>query len=134
MRSEGKPVALAAIKTVHTLAWFSIELCTIYVLYKGFRKQSDRRAAIAGGVVAGESLIFAANGFRCPLTKLAVKFGAAHGGVTDIFLPRWFAHNLPAIHVPLLVLAIGLHLRNIRSRPTVRAAEVGQPVGGRRAG
>jgi hypothetical protein len=53
-------------------------------------------------VVAAESLIFAANGFRCPLTKLAVEFGAARGGVTDIFLPRWFAHNLPAIHVPLL--------------------------------
>ena len=115
---EGRPVPLAAIKAVHTLAWFSIESCMIYLLYAGFMKRSDRRAAIAAAVVAGESLIFAANGFRCPLTKLAVKFGAARGGVTDIFLPRWFARNLPAIHVPLLVLAVGLHVRNIRvSRP-----------------
>jgi hypothetical protein len=131
---EERPVALAAIKAVHTLAWFSIESCMIYLLYAGFRKQSDRRAGIAGAVVAGESLIFAANGFRCPLTKMAVEFGAARGGVTDIFLPRWFAHNLPAIHVPLLVLAVGLHLRNIRSSPTVRGAETGQRDGDRRAG
>ncbi|HVS04840.1 MAG TPA: hypothetical protein VHK65_01570 [Candidatus Dormibacteraeota bacterium] len=109
-----RPVALAAIKMVHTLAWFSIESGVGYLLYAGLRRQSDRRAAVAGAVVVGESLIFAANGFRCPLTKLAVKFGAKRGGVTDIFIPRWFAHNLPAIHVPLLVLAIGLHLRNLR--------------------
>jgi hypothetical protein len=115
-------VALAAIKTVHTLAWFSIESCTIYLLYAGLRRQSDRRAAVAGAVVAAESLIFAANGFRCPLTKLAVELGAARGGVTDIFLPRWFAQNLPAIHVPLLLLVAGLHLRNIRLEPPHRGA------------
>jgi len=112
-----RPVALTAIKAVHTLAWFSIEWCMVYLLYAGLKRQSDRRAAVAGAVVAAESLIFAANGFRCPLTKLAVKFGAERGGVTDIFLPRWFAHNLPAIHVPLLGLEIGLHLSNIRQNP-----------------
>ena len=113
-----RPVAPASIKAVHTLAWLSIESSIVYLLCAGLRRQSDRRAAVAGAVLAGESLVFAANGFRCPLTKLAVKFGAARGGVTDIFLPRWFARNLPAIHVPLLVLAVGLHVRNIRvSRP-----------------
>lgn len=60
--------ALQAIKAVHTLAWFSIESCMVYVLYAGFARQSDRRVAIAAGVVATESLIFVASGFRCPLT------------------------------------------------------------------
>jgi hypothetical protein len=108
-------VALVGIKAVHTLAWFSIESCMIYLLYAGLRKQSDRRAAIAAAVVGAESLIFAANGFRCPLTNFAEQFGAERGSVTDIFLPRWFAHNLPAIHVPLLLLALFLHLRNLSS-------------------
>jgi len=58
-------------------------------------------------------LIFAANGFRCPLTKVAVRLGADSGSVTDIYLPSWFAGNLPAIHVPLLVLGAYLHGRNI---------------------
>jgi hypothetical protein len=111
------------IKAVHTLAWFSIESSMIYLLYAGLRRKSDQRAAIAGAIVAGESLIFAANGFRCPLTKLAVKLGADRGGVTDIFLPRWFARNLPAIHAPLFVVAIFLHLRNIRADRRLQSAK-----------
>ena len=92
--------ALLAIKAVHTLAWFSIESCMAYVLYAGLANRTDRRAAIAGAVVAGESLVFAANGFRCPLTDLAESLGAEHGSVTDIYLPTWFARNLPGNPCP----------------------------------
>jgi hypothetical protein len=63
-------------------------------------RDRDRRAAIAARVVASESLIFAANGFRCPPTQVAERVGAERRSVTDIYLPYWFAHNLPAIHVP----------------------------------
>src|ERR1700736_3041361 len=106
--------ALVGIKAIHTLAWFSIESCMIYLLYAGLRKRSERRAAIAATVVGAESLLFAANGFRCPLTNYAEQLGAKRGSVTDIFLPRSLAHNLPALHVPLLLLAAFLHLRNLR--------------------
>lgn len=108
--------ALVAVKAVHTLAWFSIECCMVYLLYAGFARQSDRRAALAAAVVGGESLIFAANGFRCPLTDVAESLGAENGSVTDIYLPRWFAHDLPAIHAPLILLAVFLHGRNLRHR------------------
>ncbi len=104
---------LMAIKSIHTLAWFSIESCMVYLLYAGFTKRSDRSVAVAAVVVGGECLIFAANGFHCPFTKLAVSLGADSGSVTDIYLPRWFAHYLPVIHVPLVVLAIFLHGRNL---------------------
>jgi hypothetical protein len=98
---------------VHTLAWFSVESCMLYLLYAGLKGRPDRRAAVAAAVVAGESMVFAANGFRCPLTDVAERLGAERGSVTDIYLPRWFAHNLPAIHVPLLLLAVLLHRKNI---------------------
>jgi hypothetical protein len=117
-RPWGSNAALTAIKAVHTLAWFSIESCVVYTLYAGFTKRADRRTAIAAGVVAGESLIFSANRCRCPLTQLAERRGAMRGSVTDIYLPRWFAHNLPAIHVPLIVLAVHLHARNLRKQRT----------------
>ena len=42
---------LEAIKTVHTLAWFSIESCMIYLLYTGFARRSDRRVVVAAVVV-----------------------------------------------------------------------------------
>ncbi len=101
--------ALAAVKLVHTLAWLSIESCVGYVLYSGFRRRSDRGVAIAAGVVITESVVFAGNGFRCPLTDLAEAIGSEHGSVTDIYLPDWFARNLPAIHVPLIALAVFMH-------------------------
>lgn len=112
---RAKP-ALVAVKVVHTLAWFSIECCMVYLLYAGFADRTDRRAAVAAAVVGGETLIFAANGFRCSLTDVAESLGAENGSVTDIFLPRWFARNLPAIHVPLILLAAFLHGRNLRQR------------------
>ena len=104
------------VKVVHTLAWFSIESCMLYVLYAGFARRSDRRAAIAAGVVAAESLVYTANGFRCPLTEAAEHLGAQRGSVTDVYLPKWLASNLPAIHAPLIVLATFLHVRNLRQR------------------
>lgn len=114
--ARGSDAALRSIEGIHTLAWFSIEACMAYVLYAGFARRSDRRAGIAAGVVAAETLIFAGNGFRCPLTQVAERLGAEHGSVTDIYLPRWFARNLPAIHVPLIGLAGYLHARNLPRR------------------
>lgn len=105
---------LKAVKTVHTLAWFTIEAAMVYVLYSGIRGRSDRRAGVAGAVVLAETAIFAGNGFHCPLTAVAQRLGDSAGSVTDIYLPKWFAHNLPAIHVPLIVLAVAVHWRNLR--------------------
>jgi hypothetical protein len=107
---------LALIRSVHTAAWFSIESCVGYLLWAGATGRSDRRAGAAAAVVAGECLVFAADGFRCPLTELAERAGATSGSVTDIYLPAWFARNLPAIHVPLLVLIGWLHGRTLLRR------------------
>jgi len=114
LTARPRPDVVAAIKAVHTLAWASIESSVLYVLYAGFARRTDKRVGIAGAIVVGETLVFAANGFRCPLTELAERNGAERGSVTDIHLPKWFAHNLPAIHTPLLVLMAYLHARNLR--------------------
>jgi hypothetical protein len=111
---------LALIRGVHTAAWFSIESCVAYLLWSGATGRSDRRAGLAAAVVAGECLIFAADGFRCPMTGLAERAGASSGSVTDIYLPTWFAKNLPAIHLPLLALIGWLHGRTLRRRRASR--------------
>lgn len=120
-----------ATRAIHTLAWFSIESCMAYLLYAGFAKRSDQSAAVAAAVVGGESLIFAANGFHCPLTQLAETFGAEGGSVTDIYLPGWFAHYLPAIHAPLIVLALFLHERNLRQQRKRGRMKVHDELAGR---
>jgi len=55
-------------------------------------------------------------GFCCPLTRLAEAAGATSGSVIDVYLPTWLARNLPAIHVPLLLLIGWLHGRTLRRR------------------
>lgn len=87
-----------------------------YLIVAGLMGRTDRRAMAAGAVVASETVIFVASGFRCPLTAVAESFGARSGSVTDVYLPDWFAHRLPAIHVPLVLLAVLLHARNVRRR------------------
>jgi hypothetical protein len=118
---------LTLIRGVHTAAWASIESCVGYLLWSGATGRSDRRAAAAAAVVGGECLVFAANGFRCPLTGLAEAAGAGSGSVTDIYLPTWFARNLPAIHVPLLLLIGWLHLRTRAASALRRRAK--RPTG-----
>ena len=106
---------LRAVKAFHTFAWFTIEACMAYVLYAGLRGRTDRSVGLAAGVVAAETLVFAANGFHCPLTAVARDLGDATGSVTDIYLPHWFASNLPVIHVPLILAAVVFHWRNYRA-------------------
>lgn len=108
--------ALVAIKTTHTVLWLIIEASMAYLLITGFTKRTDRKVIIAGALVATESVVFVANGFRCPLTQLAESGGADHGSVTDIYLPSWFAKRLPVIHVALIALALFLHSRTLRNR------------------
>ena len=105
-----------AIKVVHTLIWASIEACVLYVVVAGLTGRSDRRVALAASVVAAETAVFTANGFRCPLSEVAESLGAEDGSVTDLYLPPSVARNLPVIHVPLVLLAACLHGRILRRR------------------
>ncbi len=108
--------ALVGVKVVHSLLYFAIESCMGYLIYAGLKGREDRRTAMAAGVVGGESLIFLGNRCRCPLTGLAEHLGAASGSVTDIYLPGFLASHLVLIHVPLLALALCLHVRNFLRR------------------
>jgi hypothetical protein len=121
--AERRERRLFALKAVHTLIWFSVESAMAYLLAAGIGGRSDRRAAVAAGVVGGETLIFLANGARCPLTQVAESLGAQRGSVTDLFLPSWLARSLPAIHVPLVLLAVVLHARNLRRRPSAQEGQ-----------
>lgn len=110
-RDSLRRAALITIKVVHSLAYFALEFCVGYVIYAGLTQRQDRKTALAATAIAAESLIFFGNGRRCPLTGLAEELGAAHGSVTDIYLPRWLASRIFTIHVPLVILAACLHAR-----------------------
>lgn len=106
---------LVAVRAVHTLIWLSVELSVAYLIIAGVTKRSGRSVAVAGAVVLGESVVYLANGARCPLTGVAESLGAESGSVTDIYLPGWFARRLPAIHVPIIALIVCLHRKRLLS-------------------
>ena len=102
---------LLAIKTVHSAIFLGVASSILVILADGLRGRPSRRTAAAGVVTATECLVFAANGFRCPLTGVAESLGADDGTVSDIFLPRRFAARLPVISSTVLVVAVLLNLR-----------------------
>jgi hypothetical protein len=106
--------AIVAVKCIHTIIWAFVESAMVYLLASGAAGRSDRRAGVAAAIVGAESVVFLANGARCPLTSVAESLGAEDGSVTDIYLPGWLARSLPLLHVPLIVTAGWLHWRNLR--------------------
>ena len=108
------------VKAIHSVAFLILQSAILYLLYKAVRGQSDRRAGMAAVLVGGECLLYAGNGFRCPLTGLAEELGAESGQVTDIFLPKRLAANIANIYGPLYAVALMLHARNLRRSTTTR--------------
>ena len=91
-RTTTRRLVIVAVKSFHKLIWALVEAAVGYLLLAGLTKHSDRRAAAAGVVVAAESIVYLANGARCPLTGLAESLGAEGGSVTD----RGFYERKPA--------------------------------------
>ena len=116
---RSRPLALLAVKAFHSFAFLTIQSAIVYLLFKGIRKETDEKATFAAAIATAETLIYASNGFRCPLTSLAEDLGAEKGSVTDIFLPKWLASNVARIYTPLFALGLYLHARNLYRRRTL---------------
>lgn len=121
-RPASSSLTLAAIRVFHS-AVFLVMLAAIgWLVRTGIGNRRDRSVAVAAGLVAIESAVFAANDGVCPLTPLAERRGARRGGVSDIFLPDSLARTIPVWATALVVLGVGLHLDGILRRRTEAAA------------
>jgi hypothetical protein len=107
----GRQILLAAVKTVHTVAFAIIATACLLVFWDGLRARPTRRTGVASAIALTECGVYAANGFVCPLTPLAVRLGAVRGSVTDIFLPDRLARNIGWIFGPMLTVGLVLNLR-----------------------
>jgi hypothetical protein len=104
---------LLAIKLVHTIAFGVIAASIGVVLADGLRGRPSARTGVAAAIAIGECAVYAANGFVCPLTPLAERYGAERGSVSDIFLPDVVARNLAWIATPMLVTGLVLNARAV---------------------
>ena len=107
-------LVLAAIKGIHTVAFGAIASSILLVLADGLRGRPARRTAGALGIALAECAVFAANGFVCPLTPMAERYGARRGSVSDIFLPDLVARNLTWSSSIILAIGLALNIRAFR--------------------
>ena len=110
------PLAIAAIKVLHSAAFFSIAGLIILFAWDGLRGRPSRRTAIAATVAIAESAVYASNNQVCPLTPLVEELGAESGTVTDIFLPEWLSVRIPPIFGSLLLVGLVLNGRSALGR------------------
>lgn len=87
------------IKLIHTLAFLVIGAAILYIIYSGVFDVGGTALIIALIIVVAEIVVFTANGFHCPLTKIAQQMGDATGNdfIGDIFLPKGFARLVPLV-------------------------------------
>jgi hypothetical protein len=116
-----RPVALRAIRFVHTAAFFVIAGCIAVFDWDGMGKRPGQRASLAASIAFAEVLIYASNNQVCPLTPLAEELGATSGSVTDLYLPKAVSDRVPVIGGSALLIGAALHALALRERRAVRA-------------
>ena len=106
-----KAQVLLLVRTVHTLIYVLMVAAIAVLLFAGITGYSGAWLWISLGLVVIEGIVFLGNGMRCPLTALAVRFGAEKGHAFDTLLPERFTRytfrffgSLSAIGALLLIL------------------------------
>lgn len=102
------PQRLAVIRAVHTAIYLVNAGAILLIDYAGLTGRTGVWLDIAVALAVVEVVVFVGSGMKCPLTAVAVKYGADHGAIFDTFLPEALTRNTLRIFAPLL--AVGLLL------------------------
>jgi len=94
------------IKVVHTVIFWVLSFCVVYVLFSGAADRVTSWTYVAILLLLVESIVLVAFRWTCPLTLLAERQGAVRGEVADIFLPKWFADRIFPICGTLFGIAV----------------------------
>ena len=97
---------LAAVRAVHTAIYLVMASAVFVVLYGGLTGARGPWLWTAEALVGVESVVFVASGMKCPLTAVAVKYGATREGTFDTFLPERLTRHTLTVFGPLVVLGL----------------------------
>lgn len=99
-------VRIFLIKSFHSLIFFYMAACLIYIPFAAITQKFDLLLVVALASMALEGLALLINHGQCPLKSLAEQYGAETGSVTDIFLPDVIARNIFRVSFPLLLVEL----------------------------
>jgi hypothetical protein len=97
---------LAIVRLIHSAIYIVMAGATLVLVYAGFTGASGLWLWIAMALLAVESVIFAANGMKCPLTAVAVRYGAEKGFAFDALLPERLTRHTFQFFGSLMVLGL----------------------------
>jgi hypothetical protein len=100
------PLRLAAVRAVHTAIYIVMTAATAAVLYAAGTGERGPWLWGSLALVVAESVVFIGCGLKCPLTGLAVRYGARHGAIFDTFLPEAITRHTFTVFGPLIVLGL----------------------------
>ena len=107
-------------KLVHTLIFLFASGCILYVVYCGVTGKTNRYLWASSGIVSAIGIVYAINGFECPLATLVHQL-AGRRDVPDIFFPDWFANKIMPVSTLVYLIGMALisrnHYRGGKSRP-----------------
>lgn len=99
-------------RLVHTLIFFFASGCIVYVVYCGIAGKNNRYLMVSLVIVFAVGVIYAINGFECPLAT-AVHHLAGRRDVPDIFFPDWFANKIMPVSAVIYIIGVVLVARNL---------------------
>jgi hypothetical protein len=94
------------IRTLHTAIYLVMAGSIVFILLCGLLGYLNPVLWVALVLVGIEAIVFSVNRFHCPLTNLAVKYGAEKGYVFDTFLPESATKYTFRVFATLLVIGI----------------------------
>jgi len=97
--------ALRAIKLAHTAAWAFFVAAIIAIPLAAWNDRFGW-ALVAAIIVAGEVVILAFNGMKCPLTPIAARYTNDRRDNFDIYLPLWLGRFNKWIFGSLFVVGV----------------------------
>lgn len=99
---------LALIRAIHTTIYLVMAASTFVLVYAGVSGARGLWLWVALVLLGVETVVYVGNGMRCPLTALAVRYGAETGYVFDTFLPERATRYTFNFFGTLMVLGLGL--------------------------
>ena len=97
---------LALIRTIHTAIYVVMASSTLSLVYAGMTGATGWWLLAALALLSIETVVFVGNGFRCPLTRLAVEYGAEKGYAFDTFLPERVTRHTFRVFGALMVMGL----------------------------
>jgi hypothetical protein len=99
---------LALVRGLHTAIYLVLAVAVLLIVYAGLTGASGPWLWIAIGLAGAESVVFLGSGMKCPLTAVAVRYGAIKESGWDTFLPERLTRHTLTVFGPLLLIGFVL--------------------------